>query len=146
MAHVPSPSYSITIRVEIDNKVGMFAKLATALSYAGGDLGSIDIVRVEKGKIIRDITVNARDEKHEKAISSSYKKHRGVKVLRVMDRTFFAHEGGKIEIHNRVPVRDSNDLSMVYTPGVARVCMDIHANKEHLFPLYDKGQFCCGGD
>ena len=51
MAHVPSPSYSITIRVEIDNKVGMFARLATALSYAGGDLGSIDIVRVEKGRL-----------------------------------------------------------------------------------------------
>jgi len=125
MAHIPSPSYSITIRVEIDNKVGMFAKLATALSYAGGDLGSIDIVRVEKGKIIRDITVNARDEKHEKAIVTSIKSIEGVRVLRVMDRTFSVHEGGKIEICNKVPIRDSNDLSQVYTPGVARVCMDI---------------------
>ncbi|MBI3754727.1 MAG: NAD-dependent malic enzyme [Deltaproteobacteria bacterium] len=139
MAHVPSPSYSITIRVEIDNKVGMFAKLATALSYAGGDLGSIDIVRVEKGKIIRDITVNARDEKHEKAIVTSIKSIEGVRILRVMDRTFSAHEGGKIEIHNKVPVRDSNDLSKVYTPGVARVCMDIHENKEHLFRYTIKG-------
>jgi malate dehydrogenase (oxaloacetate-decarboxylating) len=139
MAHVPSPSYSITIRVEIDNKVGMFAKLATALSYAGGDLGSIDIVRVEKGKIIRDITVNARDEKHEKAIVTSIKSIEGVRILRVMDGTFSAHEGGKIEIHNKVPVRDSNDLSKVYTPGVARVCMDIHENKEHLFRYTIKG-------
>lgn len=139
MAHVPSPSYSITIRVEIDNKVGMFARLATALSYAGGDLGSIDIVRVEKGKIIRDITVNARDEKHEKAIVTSIKSIEGVRVLRVMDRTFSAHEGGKIEIHNKVPIRDSNDLSQVYTPGVARVCMDIHENKEHLFRYTIKG-------
>ncbi|MFZ3122534.1 MAG: NAD-dependent malic enzyme [Thermodesulfovibrionales bacterium] len=139
MAHVPSPSYSITIRVEIDNKVGMFARLATALSYAGGDLGSIDIVRVEKGKIIRDITVNARDEKHEKTIVTSIKSIEGVRVLRVMDRTFSAHEGGKIEIHNKVPIRDSNDLSQVYTPGVARVCMDIHENKEHLFRYTIKG-------
>ncbi len=139
MAHVPSPSYSITIRVEIDNKVGMFARLATALSYAGGDLGSIDIVRVEKGKIIRDITVNARDEKHEKTIVTSIKSIEGVRVLRVMDRTFSAHEGGKIEIHNKVPVRNSNDLSQVYTPGVARVCMDIHENKEHLFRYTIKG-------
>ena len=139
MAHVPNPSYSITIRVEIDNKVGMFARLATALSYAGGDLGSIDIVRVEKGKIIRDITVNARDEKHEKAIVTSIKSIEGVRVLRVMDRTFSAHEGGKIEIHNKVPIRDSNDLSQVYTPGVARVCMDIHENKEHLFRYTIKG-------
>jgi malate dehydrogenase (oxaloacetate-decarboxylating) len=139
MAHVPSPSYSITIRVEINNKVGMFARLATALSYAGGDLGSIDIVRVEKGKIIRDITVNARDEKHEKAIVASIKSIEGVRILRVMDRTFSAHEGGKIEIHNKVPIRDSNDLSQVYTPGVARVCMDIHENKEHLFRYTIKG-------
>lgn len=133
MAHVPSPSYSTTIRIEIDNKVGMFARLATALSYAGGDLGSIDIVRVEKGKIIRDVTFNARDEKHEKTIVASIKSIVGVRILRVMDRTFSAHEGGKIEIHNKVPIRDSNDLSQVYTPGVARVCMDIDENKEHLF-------------
>ena len=56
-----------------------------------------------------------------------------------MDRTFSAHEGGKIEIHNKVPIRDSNDLSQVYTPGVARVCMDIHENKEHLFRYTIKG-------
>ncbi|PIV67120.1 MAG: NAD-dependent malic enzyme, partial [Nitrospirae bacterium CG01_land_8_20_14_3_00_44_22] len=139
MAHVPSPSYSITIRFEIDNRVGMFAKLATAISYAEGDLGSIDIVRVEKGKIIRDITVNARDEEHEKNIVTSIKNIAGIRILRVMDRTFSAHEGGKIEIHNKVTIRDSNDLSKIYTPGVARVCMDIHENKEHLFRYTIKG-------
>ena len=122
----PSPSYSITIRVEIENRIGMFAKIATAISSAGGDMGAVDIVRVEKGKIIRDITVNARDEEHEKAIVQAIKTVAGVKVLRVMDRTFTAHEGGKIEIKNKLPVRDRNDLSKVYTPGVARVCMDIH--------------------
>jgi len=57
----------------------------------------------------------------------------GVKVLRVMDRTFFAHEGGKIEIRNKLPVRDRNDLSKVYTPGVARVCMDIVEHPEHVY-------------
>ncbi|HKZ56159.1 MAG TPA: NAD-dependent malic enzyme, partial [Thermodesulfovibrionales bacterium] len=62
MIHIPGPSYSITIRLEIESRIGMFAQIATAISQAGGDLGSIDIVRVEKGKIVRDITVNARDE------------------------------------------------------------------------------------
>ncbi len=94
----PSPSYSITIRVEIENRIGMFAKIATAIGSAGGDLGSVDIVRVEKGKIIRDITVNASNEDHEKAIVKAIKTVAGVKVLRVMDRTFSSHEGGKIEI------------------------------------------------
>ena len=139
MTHVPSPSYSITIRVEIENRIGMFAKIATILSQAGGDLGAVDIVRVEKGKIVRDITVNARDEGHEKEIVGVIKNIDGVKVLRVMDRTFLAHQGGKIEIHSKMPVRDRNDLSKVYTPGVARICMDIHENKEHAYRYTIKG-------
>ncbi|MBI4849720.1 MAG: NAD-dependent malic enzyme [Nitrospirae bacterium] len=139
MARIPSPSYSISIRVEIENRVGMFSKIANAISMAGGDFGAIDIVRVEKGKIVRDITVNARDEGHEKRIVNSLKTVEGVKVLRVMDRTFYVHEGGKIEIHNKVSVRNSDDLSKVYTPGVARVCRDIYENKEHAYRYTIKG-------
>ncbi|MDA8169277.1 MAG: NAD-dependent malic enzyme [Nitrospiraceae bacterium] len=139
MPHVPSPGYSITILCEIENAIGMFARIATAIGVAGGDLGSVDIVRVEKGRLIRAITVNARDEEHERQIVKAIKAIKGVKVLRVMDRTFSAHEGGKIEIHNRIPVRDRNDLSKVYTPGVARVCMDIHENKAHAYRYTMKG-------
>lgn len=139
MAQVPSPSYSITIRAEIENRIGMFAQIATAISRAGGDLGSVDIVRVEKGKVVRDITVNAKNEDHEKSIVKSIKKISGIKVLRVMDRTFSAHHGGKIEIRSKLAIRDRNDLSMVYTPGVARVCMDIHDNKEHAYRYTIKG-------
>ena len=134
-----SPSYSISIRVEIENRIGMFAKIAMAISSAGGDLGSVDIVRVEKGKIIRDVTVNAQNEDHEKIIVKAIRAIAGVKVLRVMDRTFLAHEGGKIEIRNKLPVRDRNDLSKVYTPGVARVCMDIHHHTEHAYRFTIKG-------
>src|SRR5208282_1039483 len=119
MMRVPSPSYSITIRTEIENRIGMFALIATAISQTGGDLGSVDIVRAEKGSIVRDITVNARDEEHEKEIVKSIRNIPGAKVLRVMDRTFSVHQGGKIEIHNKIQVKDRNDLSMVYTPGVA---------------------------
>lgn len=133
MARVPSPSYSITIRTEIENRVGMFSLIANAVSQVGGDLGAIDIVRVEKGKIIRDITVNARDEKHERKIVNSIRNMEGARVLRVMDRTFSAHEGGKIEIRNKVPVKDRENLSKVYTPGVARVCKDIQNNREHAY-------------
>jgi len=134
-----SPSYSITIRVEIENRIGMFAKIAMAISSAGGDLGAVDIVRAEKGNLIRDITVNARDSEHEKMIVKAIKTISGVKVLRSMDRTFTAHEGGKIEVRNKLPVRDRNDLSKVYTPGVARVCMDIHHNPQHAYRYTIKG-------
>ncbi|MGW8272804.1 MAG: ACT domain-containing protein, partial [Thermodesulfovibrionales bacterium] len=116
MMRAPSPSYSITIRASIENRVGMFARIATAISAIGGDLGSVDIVRVEKGRLVRDITVNARDEMHEKQIVKSLKGIEGVKVLRVMDHTFSVHEGGKIEVRSKSPVRDRNDLSKVYTP------------------------------
>ncbi len=139
MAHAPSPGYSITVRCEIENRIGTFAKIAQAISGVGGDLGPVDIVRVEKGKIIRDITVNARDEAHERQIVKAVKAVDGLKVLRVLDKTFFSHVGGKIEIHNRFPVRDRDDLSKVYTPGVARVCADIRENREHAWRYTIKG-------
>jgi len=139
MIRFPSPSYSVTLRLEIENRIGMFSQIANAISQAGGDLGSIDIVRVERGKIIRDVTVNARDDAHEKEIVNSVKKIEGIKVLRVMDRTFSVHEGGKIEIHNKVPVRNRDDLSKVYTPGVARVCRDIQEHIDHAYRYTIKG-------
>jgi malate dehydrogenase (oxaloacetate-decarboxylating) len=139
MTRLPSPSYSITLRLEIENRIGMFAKIATCIGLAGGDLGSVDIVRVERGKLIRDVTVNARDESHEKELVRAVKEIEGVKVIRVMDRTFSAHQGGKIEIRNKMPVRSRDDLSKVYTPGVARICRDIEENKEHAFRYTIKG-------
>lgn len=139
MIRYPSPSYSITLRLEIENRIGMFSRITSAISEVGGDLGSIDIVRVEHGKIIRDVTVNARDEAHEREIVNSVKRIDGIKVLRVMDRTFSAHEGGKIEIHNKVPVRNRDDLSKVYTPGVARICRYIQEHKDHAYRYTIKG-------
>jgi malate dehydrogenase (oxaloacetate-decarboxylating) len=135
----PSPVYSITIRIEIENRIGMFAKIATAISSVGGDLGAVDIVRSEKRKMTRDITVNARDENHEITIVNTIRKLDGVNVIRVMDRTFLAHQGGKIEIRNTIPLRDRNDLIMVYTPGVARVCNYIHKNRDQAFRYTIKG-------
>lgn len=128
-----SPCYSIQIRLEIDNVIGKFAQIAIAIGTAGGSLGAVDIVRVERGKIIRDVTVDARDAAHEREIVHAIKAVGGVKVVRTMDRTFTAHEGGKIEIRSKMPIRDRNDLSQVYTPGVARVCMDIVEHPDHVY-------------
>jgi malate dehydrogenase (oxaloacetate-decarboxylating) len=133
MRTTPSPSYSITLRLEIVNQVGLFGKIGTAIGEAGGDIGAVDIVKVGKGVILRDFTINARDEAHEKDIIGAVKKIKGVRVIHVSDRTFSLHHGGKIEIHNKVPVKNRNDLSRVYTPGVARVCMAIHHDKEKAY-------------
>ncbi len=129
MMETPSPSYSITIRLEIVNQVGMFGKIATAIGEVGGDIGAVDIVRVGKGFIIRDFTVNARDASHEREIITAFKNIEGVRVIHVTDRTFSVHQGGKIEIHNKIPVKNRNDLSRVYTPGVARICESIAKDK-----------------
>ncbi len=128
MRTTPTPGYSITLRLEITNQLGMFGKIATAIGEAGGDIVAADIVRAGKGAIVRDFTVNARDDLHEKTIVDTVKRIDGVRIIHVSDRTFLLHLGGKIEIHNKVPVKNRNDLSRVYTPGVARVCSAIHSD------------------
>jgi malate dehydrogenase (oxaloacetate-decarboxylating) len=121
----PSASYSLTIRVEVQNLPGMLGRVTTAIGEEGGDIGAIDIVRVGEGHMIRDVTVAARDEAHGQAIVKRIDSLEGASVANVSDRTFLVHLGGKIEVVGRVPVKNRDDLSMVYTPGVARVSMAI---------------------
>ena len=131
----PSESYSITMRLEIQNKVGMLGKVTTAIGTAGGDIGAIDLSGHGKGTVIRDVTARARGIEHAQEIINTMKEIPGVKVVNVSDRTFLMHLGGKIEIHNKIPVKTRNDLSMAYTPGVARVCMAIHKDVKKSFSL-----------
>jgi malate dehydrogenase (oxaloacetate-decarboxylating) len=126
MARHPSASYSLTMRVEIPSIPGSFAKVAAAIGASGGDLGAIDLVRVTKEHRVRDITVAAGDADHGQRIVDAVRQVPGVSIVNVSDRTFLMHLGGKIEVHNKVPVKTRDDLSMAYTPGVARVCMAIH--------------------
>ena len=131
----PSESYSITMRLEIQNKVGMLGKVVTAIGTAGGDIGAIDLSGHGKGTVIRDITARARGIEHAQEIINAMKQIPGVKVVNVSDRTFLMHLGGKIEVHNKIPVKTRNDLSMAYTPGVARVCMAISKDVKKSFSL-----------
>lgn len=127
----PSASYSITIRVELQNRPGMLGQLTSKLGELGGDIGAVDIVSVGDGVMVRDLTMNCRDETHAEALVESIRQIDGVKLLYHSDRTFLLHLGGKIEVNSRAPIRTRDDLSMAYTPGVARVCMDIHHNPEN---------------
>ena len=135
MAIAPSASYSITLRVEIKNRPGMLGRVASAIGNAGGDIGSVDLVESLRDRIVRDITVKARDSVHGQQIVTCLRHVAGVRVVNVSDRTFLMHLGGKIEIKNKVPVRTRDDLSMVYTPGVARVCLAIRDDRERAFAL-----------
>src|SRR4051812_17595397 len=121
----PSASYSLILRTETSSKPGNLGRVTTCIGQLGGDIGAIDIVRVGGGKMVRDLTVSARDEAHAEEIVQHVGQLEGVTVLHVTDRTFLVHLGGKIEVTGRVPVKGRDDLSMVYTPGVARVCLAI---------------------
>lgn len=131
----PSVSYSIVARLEIENKVGMLGRVASAIGEAGGDIRAVDIVMVRQGNIVRDISVNARDRVHASEIVAKLKQIPGVNLVHVSDRTFLMHLGGKIEVVNRVPLKTRDDLSMAYTPGVARISEAIHQDKSKVFQL-----------
>ena len=135
MKITPSPSYSITLRVEIDDKPGRFAKVATAIGKAGGSLGSIDIVARSRGKTIRDVVVEARNFDHEKQIIDSLNQVKGIRVVDVADLTFMSHLGGKIEVVNKLQLTKRENLSIAYTPGVARICTAIHQDPEKAYCL-----------
>jgi malate dehydrogenase (oxaloacetate-decarboxylating) len=135
MEITPSPSYSITIRVELEHKPGMFARVAEAIAKAGGSLGSIDIVARSREKTVRDVTVEARDVIHEKQVVSSLNAIPGIQVIDISDVTFRSHLGGKIEVVNKLPLDKRENLAIAYTPGVARICTAIHKDPEKAYSL-----------
>jgi malate dehydrogenase (oxaloacetate-decarboxylating) len=131
----PSASYSFILRTETSDRPGTLGRVTTAIGEEGGDTGAIDIVRVGGGRMVRDLTVAARDEAHRDAIVERVRTGEGVKVLHVTDRTFLVHLGGKLEVRSRVPVKGRDDLSMIYTPGVARICLAIRDDPTNQWTL-----------
>src|SRR4030067_2038110 len=135
MIKTPSPSYSIIIRLEIVSKPGMLGRVTSTIGKAGGDIGSVDIVGFKKNTPIRDIIVSVADVPMGQKVVEELKRIKGANVLQVTDRTFMAHQGGKIEIKNKIPLNSREDLSMAYTPGGARICMAIHEKRERGYDL-----------
>ena len=134
-AMAPTASYSITVRAKIPDLPGNFARVATAIGEAGGKLGAIDLVEIRKGYKIRDITIATSDEDHAESIAQAIRKIQGVQIVSVSDRTFLMHIGGKIGIAPKRPLNTRDDLSMAYTPGVARISQAIAAEPEKVFQL-----------
>jgi len=134
MSH-PSASFSAIIRVHIEDRPGAFAKLAEAIGDADGSLDAIDLVRVGKGEKVRDVTILAADADHIQRIVAAVRAVPGIEVEHVSDRTFLLHLGGKLEVVPRNPIKTRDDLSMAYTPGVARICTAIHENPSAVWNL-----------
>jgi len=123
------------LRVKLSARAGTLGELTIAIGHAGGDIGAIDIVSVGRDTIIRDLTVNAASADHGKAIVEAARAVDGVEVINVSDRVFLMHLGGKIEVVSKAPLKTRADLSMAYTPGVARVCEAIRRDPEKAFTL-----------
>jgi malate dehydrogenase (oxaloacetate-decarboxylating) len=133
MPPTPSAQYSLTIRVEIADRPGMLGRVASAIGEAGGTIGAVDLVALEDGRTVRDITTLCADQTAWREITEAIERVDGVRVLDTTDRTFLLHLGGKIEQRNKMPLKTRDDLSMAYTPGVARVCEAIHEDPDKAF-------------
>src|SRR6185436_9047240 len=121
-----SAQYSVTIRVELDARQEPLGKLTAAIAEAGGQLQGVDLVpgAGPEGKRVREFTIDASDQAHWERILRAIGSTRGARVIDYVDRTMQMHRGGKIDMHNKYPVK---------TPGVARVCMDIHHDRSKAF-------------
>jgi malate dehydrogenase (oxaloacetate-decarboxylating) len=134
MANV-SAQFSVTVRVELDARNEPLGKITGAIAESGGALQSVDLVpgAGAEGKRVREFTIDARSPEHWEQILRAIGSTRGAKVIDYTDRTFAMHRGGKIEQHNKYPLKTRDDLSMAYTPGVARVCTEIAGNRSRAF-------------
>ena len=135
MQPTPTASYSLTLRVRLSSRAGSLGELTLAIGRAGGDIGAIDIVTVGNDYIIRDITVSSVSSRHGEQIVETVKDVDGVELIQVSDPTFLMHLGGKIEVVSKVPLKTRADLSMAYTPGVARICDAIAKEPDKVFTL-----------
>jgi malate dehydrogenase (oxaloacetate-decarboxylating) len=125
---VPGPGYAITARVEVPASASAAGDLTVAVGRVGGVVTAFDVVEAHATTLVVDISCNAMNEAHAQEITAALEALPGVRVRKVSDRTFLLHLGGKIEVTSKVGLRNRDDLSRAYTPGVARVCQAIAAN------------------
>src|SRR5689334_6485125 len=124
----PSVSYSITVRLEVPATGLEMSRLTQAVEASGGQVTALDVTSSGVDRLRIDVTCAARDTEHAETIVQALRDVAGVVVHKVSDRTFLMHLGGTIEMASKHPIRNRDDLSMVYTPGVARVCEAIAAH------------------
>jgi malate dehydrogenase (oxaloacetate-decarboxylating) len=126
MADSPTPAFSLLIRVRMDNHPGMLGRLAVAIGEVGGNIRGLEGFEVRTAHLDEDVIVDCHSEAHQEQVRAAIEGIDGIELLDFEDRTYAMHVGGKIEVTSLAPVKDVDDLSMAYTPGVGRVCMSIH--------------------
>ncbi|MGC1248664.1 MAG: ACT domain-containing protein, partial [Spirulinaceae cyanobacterium] len=131
----PNPSFSLSIRVSIPNQAGSLARVTQAIASCGGNLGQISLIEQTRKVSVREITVDASSSEHAEKIVEAVQALPDTKVLKISDRTFDLHRGGKIHIQSSLPLKAQSDLAMAYTPGVGRICKAIANNPEEVYSL-----------
>jgi len=119
---LPSVQYSITIRLEAPAKNTAVSELTSIIERSGGSVTAVDVNHSDAERVRVDLTCACTNSEHAEQIVESLKLVPGVVVGKVSDRTFLAHLGGKLTIESKLPIRNRDDLSLIYTPGVARIC------------------------
>ena len=142
----PYSNYRLTVRLELTNRPGMFAKVAAVLAEEGANLGAVDIVSATAERMVPDVTIDVQSEAHGEKVLARVRALPDVKVLSASDRIFLLHLGGKIRVQSKFPVTTRNLLSMVYTPGVGRVSQAIAQGSPQSLCVYWKGQHGRRGD
>jgi len=127
---LPSASYSVTVRLEVSTDPRSVGRLTTAVGAVGGAVTALDVTESHPSRLVLDVTCMAVDADHAQRITTALGALDDVVVRKVSDRTFLLHLGGKIEVTSKVPLRTRDDLSMAYTPGVARVSLAIAAQPD----------------
>jgi malate dehydrogenase (oxaloacetate-decarboxylating) len=122
MSTMPSVQYSITIRLEAPAKSTAVSELTSIIERAGGSVTAVDVNHSDAERVRIDLTCACTNSEHAEQIVEKLKQITGVVVGKVSDRTFLAHLGGKLTIESKLPIRNRDDLSLIYTPGVARIC------------------------
>jgi malate dehydrogenase (oxaloacetate-decarboxylating) len=134
----PYSNYRLTVRLELANKPGMFARVAALLAEERANLGAVDIVSATKTRMVRDVTFDVQDEEHGERVIARLSALPEVKVLSASDRIFLLHLGGKISVQSKFPITTRNVLSMVYTPGVGRVAEAIAKDTSKVYAFTSK--------
>lgn len=135
----PYSNYRLTVRLELANTPGMFAKVAAVLAEEGANLGAVDIVSATSSRMVPDVTIDVQSEAHGERVLARIRALPDVKVLSASDRIFLLHLGGKIRVQGKLPITTRNVLSMVYTPGVGRVSQAISKDKTKAYAFTGKG-------
>lgn len=132
-----SPSYTASYRLEVDESLTSISMIVDTVAQTGAEIKGLDVADSDRGNLVIDLTCDMRDSRHRRQVRDELDALPGVSASSIADQTFLAHIGGKIEISSKVPLRNRDDLSRAYTPGVARVCTAIHdmPQKAHLLTM-----------